>query len=148
MATRQQRQCRKLGNLFHLQIKFSLDANVQNRLKSWELPEETMIATAQRERMRNRASTRMPTFTPLDRSLITKIKAVFSSANRHDMVDTTKSNPAKRHKRKLRNVMKRSRLGTKIKTIVTTIGDDDSDDDIFDDIDDYAPALVLNRYRV
>jgi len=25
---------------------------------------------------------------------------------------------------------------------------DDSDDDIFGDIDDYAPALVLNRYRV
>ena len=48
-------------------FKFSLDENIQNRLKSWELPEETMIAKAQRERMRNRASTRMPTFTPLDR---------------------------------------------------------------------------------
>ena len=49
-------------------FKFSLDANIQNRLKSWELPEETMIAKAQRERMCNRASTRMPTVTPLDRS--------------------------------------------------------------------------------
>jgi len=46
------------------------------------------LGTAQRERMQNRASTRMPTFTPLDRSLITKIKAVFSSANRPDFPNT------------------------------------------------------------
>jgi len=117
-------------------LKFSLDANVQNRLKSWELPEETMIAAVQRERMRNRAS--MTTCTPLDRSLITKIKAVFSSANRGASVSvaTKKSKSSKKAEAETVATKRVEQIEASNENI------DDSDDDIFGDIDDYVPPTA------
>ena len=61
-------------------LKFSIRANVGDRLRSWELPQESICSAAQYDRKRNITSA-IATGTPLDANLINKIKTVFASRN-------------------------------------------------------------------
>ncbi len=120
-------------------FKFSLDANVRDRFKSWELPEETLISSIQHEeRMHSRSTTK--TCTPLDRHLIEKIKAVFSGLKKKENNKNPKNSGLKLEKQgsyvEVKKVINQDpiRNGSDKKTIL-----EDSDDDIFGDIGDYIP---------
>lgn len=76
-------------------LKFSIRGNVGDRLKSWELPQESICSAAQYERKRDLAST-IGTATPLDANLINKIKMAFAS-RKQETKFTEKISSTKQH---------------------------------------------------
>lgn len=107
-------------------LTFSLDANVHDREKSWELPEEKTMSITQFERIQSRKI--CTTCTPLDSNLISKIKSVFSSLKkRDDKHGATKAGL----KKKKNDISKASKEEASPPP--------DSDDDIFADAGNYKP---------
>jgi len=109
-------------------LSFSLDANVHDRQKSWELPEEKTMSITQFERIQSRRI--CTTCTPLDSNLISKIKSVFSSlkeqrGNKHG---STKAGLKKKKNDTLINIASKEESPPP-----------DSDDDIFADAGNYKP---------
>jgi hypothetical protein len=76
-------------------LKFSIRANVGDRLRSWELPQESICSAAQYDRKRNFTSA-IKTGTPLDANLINKIKMVFASRNQDTKFTETISSSKQR----------------------------------------------------
>jgi hypothetical protein len=106
-------------------LSFSLDANVRDREKSWELPEEKMMSITQFERIQSRRI--CTTCTPLDSNLISKIKSVFSSLiEQRDKHEATKAGLKKK-----KNIIS--------KASKEESPPPDSDDDIFADAGNYKP---------
>jgi hypothetical protein len=75
-------------------LNFTIRANVGDRLRSWELPQESISSAAQYDRMRNLPSS-IGIATPLDANLIDKIKNVFSSRIKESTVTKTISEDKK-----------------------------------------------------
>ena len=106
-------------------LSFSLEANVHDREKSWELPEEKTMSITQFERIQSRRI--CITCTPLDSNLISKIKSVFSSLiERREKHGATKAGLKKK-----KNIIS--------KASKEESPPPDSDDDIFADAGNYKP---------
>jgi hypothetical protein len=118
-------------------LKFSLDANVGDRFKSWELPQETMTSASQHERMRGRSA--MTTCTPLDHNLINKIKTVFSAMKRKAGTRTPSTKKVDANKKMETVQIAKTRDKVSVPGVADKTIAEDSDDDIFGDIGDYVP---------
>lgn len=59
-------------------LKFSTKANVGDRMRSWELPQETIYSFQEYNKMAKSVS-RIKSATPLDSNLISKLKTVFAT---------------------------------------------------------------------
>jgi IK cytokine len=97
-------------------LNFSLDANIYQRYKSWEIPKENTLPASEYER-----SFQSPHCTPVDSKLLERIKVVYS---RHA------SNDKKAEKVKAES---------KCSNDVSDKFDPESDDDIFGNIGEYVP---------
>ena len=109
-------------------LQFSLDANIHDRQKAWEVPGERMISIPQYERIRAKNSICTTPCTPLNRRFIERIKTAFTSIiNKKPKsmkdVNKEKKKPAKEDKQ--------------TKALESTVVE--SDEDIFGGIGDYTP---------
>lgn len=124
------------GNaLLRTTLRFSLQANIRDRFRSWEVPDESMVSALQYERMQSRSAA--SACTPLDRNLIEKIKSVFSGIVRaNSQAATAKSSDLNRANSKDVSNKKGITNATKEATTSTNYS---SDEDIFGDIGEYIP---------
>lgn len=114
--------------LIRTMFYFSLDANIGQRYKSWEIPKESTLSASEYDRI---YQTRCPSScTPVDSKLLQNIKTAFSSMKRNERSSKHKEKSEFKAEQKNSNDFKKM--------------DTESDDDIFGDIGEYIPPTKMS----